>query len=155
MNLLIMRHGEAVRPGGEFADFDRPLTPRGREVTPRMAEILIENGLKPARIIVSSARRTQETVELLLSVLGEVDVRVVKKLYNASPMTVLEAIHMHGTGADPLLVVGHNPGLETTVSNISGNIVPFPVGALAQASVTPGQESRLVAVWRPDEILPR
>ena len=80
MNLLIMRHGEAVRPGGEFVDFDRPLTPRGREVTPRMAEILIENGLKPARIIVSSARRTQETVELLLSVLGEVDVRVVKKL---------------------------------------------------------------------------
>ena len=137
MNLLIMRHGEAVRPGGEFVDFDRPLTPRGREVTPRMAEILIENGLKPARIIVSSARRTQETVELLLAVLGEVDVRVVKKLYNASPMTVLEAIHMHGAGADPLLVVGHNPGLETTVSNISGNIVPFPVGALAQASVTP------------------
>ena len=56
--------------------------------------------------------------------------KVVKKLYNATPMTVLEVIHVHGGGADPLLIVGHNPGLETTVSNIVGNIVPFPVGRL-------------------------
>ena len=155
MNLLVMRHGEAVRPGGEFSDHDRPLTERGREVVPRMGEILLENGLTPSRIIVSSARRTQETVELLLAVLGDVDVKVVKKLYNATPMTVLEVIHAHGSGADPLLIVGHNPGLETTVSNIVGNIVPFPVGAVAQASITPGEESRLLAIWRPDEILPR
>ena len=153
MNLLLMRHGEAVRPGGDFADHDRPLTVRGRETIPRMASILVENGLTPQRIIVSSAQRTRETVDLLLPVLGDVDVRVVNKLYNASPMTVLEVIHTHGAGADPLLVVGHNPGLETTVSNIVGNIVPFPVGAISQASIIPGDESRVLAVWRPDEIL--
>ena len=45
MNLLMMRHGEAVRPGGDVADHDRPLTERGREMVPRMAEILLENGL--------------------------------------------------------------------------------------------------------------
>ena len=83
------------------------------------------------------------------------EVKVVKKLYNASPMTILEVIHTHGGGADPLLIVGHNPGLETTVSNIVGNIVPFPVGAVAQASIIPGEESRVLAIWRPDEILPR
>ena len=155
MNLLLMRHGEAVRPGGDVGDHDRPLTERGREMVPRMAEILLENGLTPARILVSSALRTRETVELLLSVLGDVEVKVVSKLYNATPMTVLEVIHGQGGGADPLLIVGHNPGLETTVSNIVGNIVPFPVGAVAQAAITPGEESRVVAVWRPDEVLPR
>jgi len=155
MNLLIMRHCEAVRAGGSVSDHDRPLTERGREDAPRIAEILAENGLTPERIIVSSALRTRETVELLLSVLGQVEVKVVKKLYNASPMTILEVIHTHGGGADPLLIVGHNPGLETTVSNIVGNIVPFPVGAVAQASIIPGEESRVLAIWRPDEILPR
>ncbi len=155
MNLLIMRHSEAARPGGEVKDHDRPLTHRGREVTPQMAQILVENDLVPELIIVSSARRTQETVEGLLSVLGDVKVKVVKKLYNATPMTVLEMIHLHGAGADPLLVVGHNPGLETTVSNIAGNIVPFPVGAVAQASIVPGETSQVLAVWRPDELLTR
>lgn len=155
MNLLIMRHSEAVRPGSEFSDHDRPLTARGREVTPMMAEVLLEQEMKPERILVSSARRTLETVDLLLSRLGDVEVRVVDKLYNASPMAVLEVIHLHGAGADPLLVVGHNPGLETTVSNIAGNIVPFPVGTVARATINPGEESRVVAVWRPDENLPK
>ena len=120
MNLLIMRHSEAVRPGSEFSDHDRPLTARGREVTPMMAEVLLEQEMKPERILVSSARRTLETVDLLLSRLGDVEVRVVDKLYNASPMAVLEVIHLHGAGADPLLVVGHNPGL----TDLANELVP-------------------------------
>lgn len=155
MNLLLMRHCEAAAREGDESDLQRSLTPRGRAAAISMGEVLRAHQLIPARVLVSPSRRTQETVEGLLSVLGEVEVCVLDRLYNADAMTILEVIHARGRGADPLLVVAHNPGLETTVSNIQGHIVPFPVGAVAQAVLTPGQESRLQRVWRPDEILSR
>ena len=151
MNLLLMRHAEATSSGVSSNDHERPLTARGRQVTPKMAEVLLENDLVPELIMVSPSKRTQETAELLLPTLGEVKVKVVKKLYQATAMTVLEMIHKHGEGADPLLVVGHNPGLETTISNIAGNIIPLSTGAIAHASVGVGQRSEVLALWRPDD----
>ena len=152
MNLLLMRHAEAASSGFSSKDHERPLTARGRHVAPKMAEILVENDLVPVRVLVSSSKRTQETVQLMLPILGKVEVKVVKKLYQASPMTILEMIHKHGNGVDPLLVVGHNPGLETTLSNIAGNIIPLPTGAVAHASVGSGQRSEVLALWRPDDL---
>lgn len=152
MNLILMRHSEAASTAASSTDHDRPLTDRGRLLSPRMAEVLVENGLIPKMILVSSSKRTQETVALMLPVLGDVEVKVVKKLYQASPMTILEIIHEHGRGADPLMIVGHNPGLETTTSNIAGNIVPMPTGAIAHASVGSNQVSEVLALWRPDEL---
>jgi len=147
-----MRHSEAASLAASNKDHDRPLTARGRELTLRMAEVLVENGLIPELILVSSSKRTCETVDLMLPLLGKVEVKVVKKLYQASPMTILEMIHKHGDGADPLMVVGHNPGLETTISNIAGNIVPMPTGAIAHASVVANQSSEVLALWRPDDL---
>ena len=152
MNLLLMRHAAAIEVGSIKRDLQRALTARGRHLAPRIAAVLVEQNLVPKRILVSPAIRTQQTVEALLTVLGGVEVKVVDALYQASPMTILEVIHLHGQGADPLLVVGHNPGLETTVSNIAGNIVPFGTGALAHAVIVPGESSEVLAVWRPDEL---
>jgi len=152
MNLLLMRHSEAASSAASNKDHDRPLTARGRELTVKMAEVLAENGLIPDLILVSSSKRTRETVDLMLPVLGQVEVKVVKKLYQAGPMTILEMIHKHGSGADPLLVVGHNPGLETTISNIAGNIIPMSTGAIAHASVIPNRSSEVLALWRPDDL---
>ena len=93
-------------------------------------------------------------MERMLPLIGDVPVKVVKGLYHASPMTLLEVIHTHGAGADPLMVVGHNPGMETTVSNIAGHLVPFPTGAVAHAVITPGEASVVEGVWRPSELPP-
>ena len=152
MNLLLMRHAKSSWNDDELDDHDRPLNSRGRKAATTMAKILIENDLVPKLILVSSARRTMETVERMMPELGSVTVKVVPELYHASPMTILEVLHSHGADADPLLVVGHNPGMETTVSNIAGHIVPFPTAALAHAVIRPGESSEVRSVWRPKEL---
>jgi phosphohistidine phosphatase len=151
MNLLLMRHAKSSREDDELDDHDRPLNHRGREAAPRMAQVLVESDLVPSRILVSSSARTRETVERMLPILGAVQVEVIPKLYHAMPLTILQVINDHGQGADPLLIVGHNPGMETTVSNISGNIVPFPTGSIAHAVLKPNESSEVMAVWRPGE----
>jgi phosphohistidine phosphatase len=152
MNLLLVRHAQAVGVGAVKQDIDRGLTRRGRELMAQMAGVLVDENIVPKRILVSPAQRACETVQQLLSVIGPVEVEEIPALYQASAMTILEVIHRHGGGADPLMVVGHNPGLETTVSNIAGNLVPFPTGAIAHAVIEANSPSVVVAVWRPDEL---
>ena len=154
MRLLLMRHAKSSWADPGLDDHERPLNARGRDAAPRIARVLVENDLVPGLILVSSSVRTRETVDLMLPEIGDVPVKVVKDLYHASAMTILEVIHAHGGGADPLLVVGHNPGMETTVSNIAGFIVPFPTGALAQLSINPGEPSVIEGIWRPGELPP-
>ena len=152
MNLLLMRHAKSSWETEGLDDHERPLNHRGRAAAPRMAEILVESDLVPQLILVSSATRTQETVERMLPILGSVEVKVIPELYHAMPMTILKVLDQYGKNVDPLLIVGHNPGLETTVSNVAGNIVPFPTAALAHVVLRPNEASEVVAVWRPNEL---
>ena len=152
MNLLLMRHAKSSWDDDGLGDHERPLNHRGREAAPKMAQLLFDNNLVPKLILVSSSVRTQETVERMLPILGSVTVRVVPELYHAMPMTILKVLDEHGRDADPLMVVGHNPGMETTVSNVAGTIVPFPTGAIAHLVMQPHFPSRVVSVWRPKEL---
>jgi phosphohistidine phosphatase len=152
MNLLLMRHAKSSWDDDELTDHDRPLNARGRDAAPRMAKVLVENNIVPKLILVSSSKRTMETVERMMPQLEAVPVKVIPELYHASPMTILEIIEDHGDDADPLLVVGHNPGMETTVSNIAGHIVPFPTAALAHTVILPGESSEVRGVWRPKDL---
>ena len=154
MNLLLMRHAKSSWDDTSLDDHERPLNHRGRNDAPRIARVILENGIVPELILVSSSVRTQETVELMLPLLGNVPVKVIKDLYHASSTTILNVIHAHGSGVDPLLVVGHNPGMETTLSNIVGHLVPFPTGALAHATIQPGEASVIQGIWRPGELPP-
>ena len=154
MNLLLMRHAKSSWDDTSLDDHERPLNHRGRDDAPRIARVIVENEIVPKLILVSSSVRTQETVERMLPLLGDVRVKVVKELYHASSTTILNVIHTHGAGADPLLVVGHNPGMETTLSNIVGHLVPFPTGAMAHAVIRPGEPSSIEGLWRPRELPP-
>ena len=154
MNLLLMRHAKSAWDGDDLHDHDRPLNERGRNDAPRMASVLVENGLVPGLILVSSSVRTRQTVERMLPILGDVEVKVIDALYHASSTTILNVIHTHSVGADPLMVVGHNPGMETTLSNILGHIAPFPTATIAHAVVRPGEAGAIEGIWRPRELPP-
>ena len=153
MNLLLMRHAKSSWDCGDLSDHDRPLNHRGRNAAPKMAEVLLENELIPDLILVSSSRRTQETVELMLPILGAVEVRAMPDLYHAGPMKIWGFVEEYARkGSGVLMVVAHNPGLETVVSNIVGGIVPFPTGAIAHIERGPFNRSDVVAMWRPREL---
>ncbi|MEQ1658387.1 MAG: histidine phosphatase family protein, partial [Hylemonella sp.] len=61
MDLLLWRHAEAheAQPGGD--DLVRALTPRGEKQAARMAGWLDRQLPEGARILVSPARRTEQT----------------------------------------------------------------------------------------------
>ena len=149
--VLLMRHAEAL-PEGVGGDHERPLSEWGRVDARRVAEVIRQEKLVPARIVVSSARRTRETVERILEHLGPVLVVEEPRLYMASVSTVLEIINDHAGLARPLLIVAHNPCLQSIVSSMAGVLVPFPAASLAHVVLEDEAPPDVRAVWRTEEL---
>ena len=68
--VLLLRHAKSSRENPETADFDRPVTRRGRRDAPRMGKWMHEAGLKPDLVLCSDARRARETWTGLAETLG-------------------------------------------------------------------------------------
>ena len=143
LRLLLLRHAKSDW-SGSLGDHDRPLAARGRKAAPRMGSVMRKKGYVPALVLCSTAERTKETLELLLPALrADPKIQYDRALYLAE-WPVLLAI-LQGAAADtPLLMIGHNPGLEQLASALA--VQPqdaaerarlqklarkFPTGALA------------------------
>jgi phosphohistidine phosphatase len=111
--LTLMRHANAQWKDPQFSDFDRPLNRRGNSEAEAMARRLIELKLMPTAVLTSSARRAQQTAEIVTRELGlsSRSVRSQESLYLAPAEEILRAIHMMGPRIPHLMIVGHNPGI--------------------------------------------
>jgi phosphohistidine phosphatase len=120
--LMLMRHAKSDWHS-HMTDIDRPLSDRGRRDAVRMGAYLNQNGLVPDRMVVSVARRTQETAELLLENLSvsEDCIVVDKELYLADRETILEIIELYATDNQRLLLLAHNPGMDDIVSYLASS----------------------------------
>lgn len=111
--LVVVRHGTARRPETGENDFNRPLTPEGETDVKRVAEWLAET-VGPCNVVVTSpAVRARQTATLLANRLLKAPAEPVltAPIYEASRQTLIEVV----TGFDhpgPVVLVGHNPGLE-------------------------------------------
>ena len=124
MRLLLLRHAKSDWSGqaGDHApdhahdhahDHQRPLSPRGRRALPRVASHMKRLGYQPHTILCSTATRTRETCELLLAHLEtQASVHHDRALYLAEWPQLLAEIRGVPAGTSPLLLIGHNPGLE-------------------------------------------
>jgi phosphohistidine phosphatase len=90
----------------------------------------------PELVLCSSALRTRETLEALLGVLGDPEVRIEDGLYLASAHGWLT--RLRGLDVESVLAVGHNPGLQELVVSLArpGELreraaEKLPTGALA------------------------
>ncbi len=110
--LMILRHAKTERAGPGERDRDRTLTKRGRADAPAIATYMTHNDLVPDLALVSPARRTQQTWELVAAVFPKSPRRLNEdRLYNADTDDLMELI-AETRGAPSLLVIGHNPGLH-------------------------------------------
>jgi phosphohistidine phosphatase len=113
LRLLLLRHAKSDWSDGGKRDEDRPLSSRGRKAAACMAAHMRRSGYVPAAILCSTARRTRETLALVLPALGrQPDIRYEDALYLAEWGALLKAIQRSADAVSPLLLVGHNPGLE-------------------------------------------
>ncbi|TGD96128.1 SixA phosphatase family protein [Methylobacterium nonmethylotrophicum] len=109
--LILLRHAKSDWPEG-MADADRPLAPRGREAAPKMAAYLAAQALIPDRVLVSPARRTQETWDLVKPALGAVPDETVPQIYEAPVSRLLDVVRAIPDDAATALMIGHNPGVQ-------------------------------------------
>ena len=121
-----------------------------------MARAMRDLGLAPDVVLVSSARRTLQTLEAL-EPWNETPVIVpLDALYLASAPELLDVLHNAAPAARCVLLLGHNPGLHDLAVLLAGAEAPtadaqsrrmadsYPSGALAEFSVT-GPWSELCA----------
>jgi phosphohistidine phosphatase len=151
--LLLLRHAKAERPvfGGD--DRDRKLNARGHDDAPKIAGYMARHALIPDRAIVSPARRTRETWDLIAAAIRPAPRAVYdERLYDATPQTILDILRKCGPDLPTVLVVGHNPGLhELAVSLVATGEVDtrqrlnekFPTSALAVIEFSLDDWSRL------------
>ena len=107
--LILMRHAKSGWEDGSLDDIDRPLSDRGRRNAPVMAAWLEAGGFLPDVALVSAARRTQETWDIVSEALPAQTVDIRQDLYLASPKGILDAVKTQS--ADTVLVLAHNPGI--------------------------------------------
>ena len=140
LTLTLLRHAKSSWGDVSLRDFDRPLNERGREAAPLMGALMRREGLRPGHILCSPAVRTRETLDLVRAAhpaLGEPEFQ--DRLYHATPVMLLRAVHEAPKTARHVLLVGHNPGLHQLAVWLMGSGLPsrrrlleakLPTGAL-------------------------
>jgi len=83
--LILLRHAHAETAAANQADTDRPLSRQGIAEAEAAGQWLKEHGYLPDRVLVSPSRRTRETLEEVLRVLGYVEQRQEQRIYDATP----------------------------------------------------------------------
>jgi len=136
MQLFIIRHGHANWPHWEGRDEERPLTPEGERLTRAEGEALARRGLKPDLILHSPFVRTAQTARLIAEGLGGLD-RLQKSNFlqpgfNYKRLTKLLSEYAE---RETLMLVGHAPDVADVVEKLTGKVVQFKTGAIAQVQI--------------------
>ena len=162
LTLILTRHAKSDWDDPLLSDHDRVLNARGRGDAPKVGAWLRAQGHVPDAALVSSARRTQETWELLSPAFGTaVPMTVVPGLYHAEAEQILE--HLRGAEGRTIMVIGHNPGIGGFAHRIVEDpaahprFIDYPTCATLVAEF-PGEDWSRVDWWSGrvvDFIVPR
>ncbi|MFF9558359.1 SixA phosphatase family protein [Streptomyces albus] len=138
-NIVLLRHAKADWP--QVADHERPLSERGRLEAPAAGEWLAKQGITPQLTLCSTATRTRETWKLAAPHLPRRPRTVYEeRLYEAPPGLIIEIVNEVAEEVRDLLVVGHNPGMQSVADVLAGEADGdarerlargFPTGSLA------------------------
>lgn len=155
--IILLRHAHAEPPAGEQTDESRPLTEGGIREAEAAAAWLKSHGAQPDVILCSPSARTQETAARLAPEFGAIKPILDPRIYEATPAELIQVLEEHAE-ADCILLVGHNPGLETLVALLTDGTSDqgrgMPPGAIAwlhvdgDAAIEPGTAS-LRHFWWP------
>ena len=157
--LYVLRHAKSDWNDARLTDFERPLNERGLNAARKMGAFLRERGVAPDLIVSSPARRARETAEIVKDAAGfSAKIRFEPRIYEASLGDLLEIISEVENDCEKLLIVGHNPGFEQLVGNLTGEFQPMPTAAFADIELEIENWSetvrggRLKNLFKPKEI---
>ncbi len=148
--LLLLRHAKSLWDDPKLSDHARPLNARGRASARAVRGAMRDLGMAPDLVLVSSARRTLQTLEALQPWDEVPLIEPMDALYLASARSMLGVVHEVKDSMRSILLIGHNPGMHELAMILvgaqafAGNTDPallqrlaegYPTGALAAFTI--------------------
>ncbi len=164
--LYILRHCKSDWDGSFSQDSDRVLSERGLSDAAKLGAWMKQQGYQPGYILCSTAVRAQQTIQIVCQQLGiaDSDIHYKSELYLAGLNRLLTTVTDNRDKPGPLLLVGHNPGMDELVTYLASSEVPLTnqgklmtTGCLARFKL-PDQnqglqnQAELLSITRPSEI---
>lgn len=122
--LTILRHAKTELGAPAQDDHERTLTQRGIDAALAIGMHLAGKGMRPQKVLCSTAMRAQQTWKHVASFLAPVVppddyVEFTGKLYLASPNEMLGLLAQLPESLTHVMIVGHNPGLHQLCTKLA------------------------------------
>lgn len=162
--LLLLRHAKSSHDDPSLTDHDRPLNARGERACRTMARLIDQEDLWPERILSSTATRAASTIRCVARAGADGErlaerVEYHRELYAFDAREYVDAIRELGGDEASMMIVGHNPGLESLVYYLTGEQRRFPTAALARIDLAierwdelDRRSGSLTGLWLPREL---
>ncbi len=152
--LYLLRHADAGNPDRWVGDDgERPLSGKGLRQARRLAALLKRLDWRPDAIVTSPKRRAAETAEIVAQELG-VPARVDGRLASAFGRPELAELIAAGTGAERLLLVGHDPDFSDLASELVGAAIGLRKGSLIRIDLDEQGAGGVVRWLLPPDVVP-
>ena len=139
-NLILMRHAKSDW-SENVADFERVLNKRGEKSCQALRAWFAENNIRLDIALVSSAKRTQLTFELIFGIpkIRPESIKYDDILYEGDSTQIIKAIRSTASTHNTILVIAHNPSISQVAHSLcmlgqKENLPIFPTGAFAMLS---------------------
>jgi len=141
--LFILRHAKSSWKDESLQDFDRPLNGRGRKAAELIGILMKKQKVAPDLVLSSPAIRARETIEIVMKAAKlAVELRYDQRIYEASPVQLLEVISQIEEDKKSALLVGHNPGLEDLLHVLTGHAEHMSTACLAKIDLKANKWSK-------------
>ena len=162
LTLILLRHAKSSWKNPGLPDQDRALATRGEKEAPLVGRAMAAKGVLPELILCSSARRTRDTLALVLPELkAEPNVVYDDALYHAPPARMLKMVEGMPAGTNSVMLVGHNPEIQALALDLIGHgpkldrltakyptaglvVINFPAAGWADVGVNTGTLSLFI-----------
>ena len=157
--ILILRHAKSDWNHPGLDDFERPLNKRGKAEAPLVGQWLRAENLIPDRILCSDAKRARSTAKRVIEASGFTgEISHHSDLYLAMPEVYIHHQKKLPDSVACAMLIGHNPGLEILIGELSGKTAILPTAAVAvlQLPITQWEELKpdgaatLLRLWHPE-----
>jgi len=166
IELMLLRHGKSDWSTAA-ADFERPLTKRGKRDAKRVGAWLFQGNAAPDYMFTSPARRAWGTARRAVKSMEMNKSTIVRdeRIYAAGVSDLLAVLRECPDRVRRVMLVGHNPGLEDLVEYLADEVIEvpadgklMPTATLARLSMACGWSeldagcARLISITRPSDM---
>jgi phosphohistidine phosphatase len=159
--LILMRHAKSSFKDTSLKDGKRPLSKRGQRNAAQMAELIKEREMYPEVILASSAVRACQTAQIVAQGTGfPGEVRFLDSLFMAEADEILDVLHEIPGEVQSVMVIGHNPGLESMIPMLTRKVAALPTAGIAYLALPIDDwialkkktKADLIELWRPKDL---